>query len=222
MSSIFKLTFLVAGTTATAGLGIAASKGLFSSKGKKESISSLLSKNPSNRVIGVSEEDNWKKSWKSYKESNKDFWKLGNLVGESPDAFKSKCKERLDLKVSGVDSEEYQNFLKYCSRKTLVSDLIGERNPNKEIITTDTATDQSWVASWGSYIDDSRNKQSSGGTNIWNLSDWGTTYSQKNQVPASFIAKCKSNVSSPSHDILDPLYLDTLKFCTKDKASSHG
>ncbi|CBY93184.1 hypothetical protein HF1_11760 [Mycoplasma haemofelis str. Langford 1] len=218
MSTPLKLASLAVGTTATAGLGVAASKGLFS----KESISSLLSKDLSKRVIKDLEEDNWKKSWKSYKESQKDVWKLGNLDGEAPDAFKSKCKEQLDLKVSGVDSDEYKNFLKYCSRDTLVSDLIKENNPNREVITSDSDTDPSWVASWGIYIDDSRNQQSASGTNIWNLSDWGTNYSQKTKAPASFRTQCKSNVSSPSHDINGSLYLDTVKFCTKDKSSSRG
>ncbi|AEW45784.1 hypothetical protein MHC_04640 [Mycoplasma haemocanis str. Illinois] len=213
-------TFLLAGGTASAlGAGAIMYGDLLSPKIQKESIASFLSKNPVKRAIGTSEEEDWKKVWKMYKDSKQDIWNLGNLSGDAPTEFKNVCKEKLNLKVSGSGSEEYKDFLLFCSRDTLISDLIRENNKDRDMLEGTDASSSDWKNAWKEYSSDSRNQKTENGSNIWNLNDWKTQHSQQN-APQTFIDKCVANIKHPSHNINDLLYLDTVKFCTKNKTSS--
>ncbi|AEG73490.1 hypothetical protein MHF_1254 [Mycoplasma haemofelis Ohio2] len=207
----------LAGATATAGLGTLAVKGLPSPK-EQVSISSLLSKDPSRRVIADGESSHWTSAWTSYKNSGKDIWGLGK--GESvPDDLKTTCKNKLDSKVEGKDSEEYQSFLSYCSRYTLVSDLISENNPNKEPIPKGNGESQEWKKAWKAYVDDQRTSKTDNGDGVWKLGDWKDHHS-KDVAPTSFMGKCETNFQTLFYDLSGGLYLDTVSFCTKDKATT--
>ncbi|AEW45789.1 hypothetical protein MHC_04665 [Mycoplasma haemocanis str. Illinois] len=205
----------ITGATATAGLGILAVKGLPFSR-EKVSISSLLNNEPSRRLIADSETAYWTSAWTSYKNSGKDIWGLGQ--GETSDALKTACRNKLDLKVENKNSEEYQSYLNYCSRYTLVSDLISENNPNKEQISKGDGNSQEWKKAWKSYVDDQRTSKTDGGDGIWKLGDWKDHHS-KDTAPTSFMDKCETNFKTPFYDLKGGLYLDTAAFCTKDKVT---
>ncbi|CBY93161.1 hypothetical protein HF1_11530 [Mycoplasma haemofelis str. Langford 1] len=215
MTTAFKTSLLAAGATATAGVGAFAAKGLLP---HKELISSLISKDPSKRVIGSEEQEYWKKAWEKYKGSGKDVWKLGTLNGESPSEFKNECKNKLNSEVSDQNSSEYKDFLLYCSRDTLVSDLIRENNPNKELITSTEVTAQEWVDNWKRYLADSRTDKQ-GKDSILGLSDWSSVHSTDTKAPATLISKCSESFKTPFYDVRGALYLNVLEFCTKARST---
>ncbi|AEG73485.1 hypothetical protein MHF_1249 [Mycoplasma haemofelis Ohio2] len=219
MTTAVKTSLLAGGAAAASGIGAIAYGDLLSFQTQKEAISSLLSKDPAKRAIGTTEEEEWKKTWARYRDSKEDIWKLGDLSGDAPTEFKNACKSKLDLEVSGSDSKEYKDFLLYCSRDTLISDLIKENSKGRVLLEGTDVSSTDWQNAWKAYSEDSRNQKGESETNIWNLSDWKTQNSQQN-APQSFITKCSSNIKHPSHDIHDPLYIDTVKFCTKDKTTA--
>ncbi|AEW45759.1 hypothetical protein MHC_04515 [Mycoplasma haemocanis str. Illinois] len=215
MSLALKIPVFAAGVTASAGLGVLAING-FSLK-SEESISSLLSKDLSKRLIASDEIDYWNQSWNRYK-SNSDIWNLKKSDSSLPDIFKVTCKNKLESKVSGKDSQAYKDFLNYCARDTLVSDLIRERAPNKELLTKGNGSEDHWVSVWKLYVNDSRNSKEAKGDHIWKLSDWDSSYSSESKASSGFMDACVANVKKPY--VEGSFYEDTLKFCTKDKASS--
>ncbi|AEG73463.1 hypothetical protein MHF_1225 [Mycoplasma haemofelis Ohio2] len=215
MSPTLKIPMFLAGATATAGVGALAAKGL--SPNSEESISSLLSKDLSKRLIASDESDYWTQSWSRYKGSS-DIWNLRKSDSGVPDIFKTTCKNKLESKVSGKDSQGYKDFLAYCARDTLVSDLIKERAPNKEILTKGNGSESHWVEVWKLYINDTRNSKAVKGDHIWGIGDWDSNYSSESKASAGFMDVCVANAKKPFYDAEGALYLDTLKFCTKDKA----
>ncbi|CBY93150.1 hypothetical protein HF1_11420 [Mycoplasma haemofelis str. Langford 1] len=215
MTSTAKLPLFMAGATATAGVGALAAKDLVFPK-SQESISSLLSKDPSKRAI--LEGEDWSNSWKAYKASGKDIWALGN-GDQVPESLKTTCKNKLESKVDSKDSQGYKDFLDYCARNTLVSDLIKEHAPNKELLVKKTGTDADWVKVWKLYVESEKNQKQAGGDHTWGLSDWDKNHSILTTAPDSFMDKCVANAKESFHDVQGALYLDTLKFCTKDKAN---
>ncbi|AEW45763.1 hypothetical protein MHC_04535 [Mycoplasma haemocanis str. Illinois] len=217
MTLTAKLPLFAAGATATVGVGALAVKELAFSK-SQESIASLLSQDLSKRAI--SKDEDWSKVWSLYKSSAKDIWGLKNSGADVPESFKDACKNKLESKVGSKDSKEYQDFLTYCTRDTLMSDLIKENAPNKELLVKKTGSDADWVKSWKSYVESEKNKKQAGGDHTWGLSDWNNNYSKLDTAPDSFMDKCVANVKEPFHDIKGTLYLDTLRFCTKDKATN--
>ncbi|AEW45771.1 hypothetical protein MHC_04575 [Mycoplasma haemocanis str. Illinois] len=209
MTTSFKFVALVTGATATTGMGILAFKGFSFSKDEK-SISSLLSKDPSKRAIDITEIDYWKTAWASYKVSNKDFWNLGNGQ-DVPEGFKTACRDKLESKVSGVDSEDYQNFLSYCSRDTLISDLIKD---SKLVPLSKTEADNTdgWKKAWESYID--ANKEKLNNDDAWKVNNFKTEKDKKDKALADFRDKCETNLGSK--DISNTALFDQVKkWCTK-------
>ncbi|CBY93146.1 hypothetical protein HF1_11380 [Mycoplasma haemofelis str. Langford 1] len=216
MSPTLKIPMFLAGATATAGVGALAAKGL--SPNSEESISSLLSKDLSKRLISPDESDYWTQSWKRYKE-NSDIWNLRKSDSGVPDIFKTTCNNKLESKVSGKDSQGYKDFLAYCARDTLVSDLIKEMAPNKELIPSGSTAE--WKEAWKKYTSNSRNSKTASSDGIWKIEDWSTQHSQPD-APTSFKTKCGSKAKEPSFETTDQLYLDVLEFCTKDKTPTQA
>ncbi|CBY93242.1 hypothetical protein HF1_12340 [Mycoplasma haemofelis str. Langford 1] len=217
MSSTLKIPLFMAGATATAGIGALAAKELSSPKDEK-TISSLLATDPSKRSIADSEDEAWKQAWELYKKSKKDIWRLGEGA-DVPLSLKTTCKRKLTLKVSGKDSEGYREFLSYCTRDTLVSDLIKEHGGGRELLVKGNGSDGDWKAVWKSYGSDSRNATKTANGDIWKLGDWNSKHSEQN-APDTFMNKCIANAKEPVYEVSNQIYIDTLAFCTKAKTES--
>ncbi|CBY93239.1 hypothetical protein HF1_12310 [Mycoplasma haemofelis str. Langford 1] len=211
---------LVGGTAAAGMASAAAGYYAFSPSDKEERvISSLLSEDPSRRAIADNED--WSSAWSKYKASNKDVWDLKNSDAEVPEVFKTACKNRLESKVSGRDSEGYRDFVSYCTRDTLVSDLIKDRG--KELLDKSKGgSDAGWIKVWKDYISDDRNKSKAKDGDIWKLTGWETENSKNDKAPDVFMTACESNAKKPIYDFNNSLFLDTFKFCTKDTSVSVG
>ncbi|CBY93235.1 hypothetical protein HF1_12270 [Mycoplasma haemofelis str. Langford 1] len=210
MKSTLQTPLLIGGATVTtAGGAFIAHK--LSSPEEKKSISDFLSEDRSKRLIDDSEV--WDATWKEYKKSGEDVWKLGSEASV-PNSLKTTCKDKLNSKISGIDSKEYKDFLNYCTRDTLVSDLI--KDSGKKLLVKGSGNEAHWVAVWTAYVDDSRNKGRTKGNDIWRLNDWDSKNAQKNSAPSTFMAECESNSKKPFFDVRGALYLDTLKFCTQN------
>ncbi|AEG73471.1 hypothetical protein MHF_1233 [Mycoplasma haemofelis Ohio2] len=216
MEPILKAPMFAAGAIAAAGVGAFALKGL-SLPGSEKSIPSLISQDPSRRPIDMSEVENWKKVWQAYKDSGKDIWNIGNS-GEEPAALKVACSEKLDSRVESRDSEGYKAFEKYCSRDTLVSDLIKENASGRALIAKASGSSEEWKAAWKVYKEHVKNSNKAANKDIWGLSDWPSKSSEEN-APESFMTKCESNSKTPFHNLEGDLYIYTVAFCTKDKAA---
>ncbi|AEW45769.1 hypothetical protein MHC_04565 [Mycoplasma haemocanis str. Illinois] len=219
MGPTLKVPLLLVGAVATTGAGVFAFKE-FSLSGDRKSISSLISQDPSKRPIDINEIEHWKKAWQSYKSSGNDIWKLGNGE-EVPTELKTICSKNLESKVESRDSEDYRNFISYCSRDTLVSDLIRENASGRELIAKGAGSSEEWKAVWKQYKEHANNSDKATGKDIWKLRDWSTQNSSEN-APDSFMTKCESNAKTPFHNLEGDLYNHTVSFCTKGKSTTTG
>ncbi|CBY93158.1 hypothetical protein HF1_11500 [Mycoplasma haemofelis str. Langford 1] len=209
MTTPFKVASLAAGATATAGVGTLAFKGLSPSKEEK-SISSLLSKDHTKRAIAVDESTAWTSAWASYKASSKDSWKLGNGQ-DVPEGFKNICRDKLESKVSGTDSRDYQDFLSYCARDTLISDLLKDSKLTP-LSKTDADSSEGWKKAWEGYIE--ANKEKLNGDDAWKVKDFKTEKDKKDKALADFRDKCETHLGSK--DISNTTLFDQVKsWCTK-------
>ncbi|CBY93152.1 hypothetical protein HF1_11440 [Mycoplasma haemofelis str. Langford 1] len=203
-----RIPLFMAGATATAGVGALAVNGLPFS-GEKESISSLLSKDPTKRAIADGED--WTKAWAEYKKSAKDIWSLGS-GDDVPPTLKSECKSRLEFKVSGTNSEEYKHFLSYCTRDTLISDLLKDAQETPLSSSEGPETD-GWKKAWDSYI--KANKEKSG--DVWSVTDFQSKKNTSNEnAPEDFRKKCETHLGSKDISNTD-LFNQVKSWCTKPK-----
>ncbi|AEG73556.1 hypothetical protein MHF_1320 [Mycoplasma haemofelis Ohio2] len=192
--------------------GVAFAGGLFlinrAQDKNADTVSTLINKDFTRRLIAENEEEDWKKSWLKYKASSGDIWKLGS-GNEVPKALKDKCKSRLETKAKwGVASEVYEKFVSYCVRDTRISDLL--KDQKLVLLSKDgNGDEEGWKQSWQSYIDE--NKES---TDVWKVADFQTKKDQKDTVPEAFKTSCSSNLGSNS--IFNTLLIDQVKkWCTK-------
>ncbi|AEW45765.1 hypothetical protein MHC_04545 [Mycoplasma haemocanis str. Illinois] len=203
-----KAPLLMVGATATAGAGVLVVKGLPNFE-TKESISSFLAKDRTKRAIA--DDEDWTKSWTEYKRSAKDIWRLGSDANV-PSSFKSECKKRSESKVSGIDSDEYKNFLAYCTRDTLISDLLKD---SKETLlnSSEGAETDGWKSAWTRYINENKEK----GSDVWAVADFNSKKNNTNEnAPEDFRKKCESKLGS--NDISNTDLLNQVKsWCTKPK-----
>ncbi|AEG73549.1 hypothetical protein MHF_1313 [Mycoplasma haemofelis Ohio2] len=197
---------LVGGTTAAGMASAAAGYYAFSPSDKEErAISSLLSEDPSRRAIADNED--WSSAWSKYKASNKDVWDLKNSDANAPEVFKTACKNRLESKVSGKDSEGYRDFVSYCTRDTKVSDLI--KDAGKTVLIK-SGNEAQWKAAWERY----RLAHQGSGTDPWTIDKFSENKSKADQ-PASedFQNKCVERLDRAS--ISDVELIDEVtKWCT--------
>ncbi|AEG72605.1 hypothetical protein MHF_0326 [Mycoplasma haemofelis Ohio2] len=230
MTTAFKAasTFAAAGT-ATAG-GIYFGTDIF--KGKvvtKKTIASLLrEKHPQKRLISsssVSDLD-WKKAYKTYREGNKernkgqDIWKLDgwDRLSEVQEVdttteFISRCNSNKLVEVEGEQDPLYKQVLRYCTRDTLVKDLIFE-NTSKQLLNSASDQDTSgWTAAWEVYR--TQNKASDKGKDAWEFSDWDSK-KDKTELPADYKTKCDSKASIPAFKLDNEDYKNVLNWCTKN------
>ncbi|AEW45743.1 hypothetical protein MHC_04435 [Mycoplasma haemocanis str. Illinois] len=187
---------------------------------KGPSISELIkSKNPEKRLLDKnSSSELWKAAWKAYREANKneekdiwgiEGWKKGDAttVEEAPEAFKKGCESRIE-----GSSKLYDEVVNYCTRKTILADLVGD-DPNRKLLAkVEGGNTDAWKSAWAEYKKEGTNHNGSG-ENDWKLSDWSSVNSST-EAAGSFMDKCKSNSEKEGHDTSTLLYQKLLKYCT--------
>ncbi|CBY93169.1 hypothetical protein HF1_11610 [Mycoplasma haemofelis str. Langford 1] len=105
--------------------------------------------------------------------------------------------------VSGVSGLGYlaaKNFPSGEDNRSTISKLFSEQG--RTLLTKGNDTDQ-WNSRWSEYSKENKD--------IWNLKD-----STTGTAPNSFIEKCISNSQSKVSGIEDKLYLEVVKYCSKD------
>nr|WP_045118479.1 hypothetical protein [Mycoplasma haemocanis] len=197
---------------------------------KEELISSLLSvSHPQKRFIKASDgtDPRWKEAWKRYKKDNEskktgaDVWSLVGWIKPNsskvnndepaPDYFIQECKSRSSHKTAGTSSELYKSVLKYCTRDTLVSDLISEYGQGKRIL-SNSSSEEEWKEVWKIYRD--QNKVNSKSIDDWKFSDWGTT-KDGDTLPTDYKKKCAEMSAELAFETTDIKYLNVLSWCSK-------
>ncbi|AEW45099.1 hypothetical protein MHC_01165 [Mycoplasma haemocanis str. Illinois] len=188
---------------------------------EKKSIATLISDlRKDKRLMTKSNggsEDYWKKGWKDYLDSKKNIWNLSEWKDSSsdsdpaPTAFMDKCEALSKEEVVDESDERYSAVFNYCTRDTLVSDLISETR-GKSLLVKDTTSPSNadWLKTWGSY----KTKNNGATTDEWNIGDW-TNNKNQNNVPAAFMDKCLEKSKMKAHSFDQPEYLKVLEYCTK-------
>ncbi|AEG72573.1 hypothetical protein MHF_0291 [Mycoplasma haemofelis Ohio2] len=213
---------LVGGTTAAGGLYF--HKG--TSKPQTHLIKDLLAtKHPQKRLISKSTDGSeaaWRAVWKSYREAYKDRksnpfsltssqLKVEGAEVNAPSEFRDGCKSISLEKVVDESDERYQAILSYCTRATLVSDLISE-TAGKTLLQkgNDFASNQDWKAVWDPYKEANKGLDQ----DAWNIGNWSSNKDSTN-VPEAFVTKCEEKSKVEEYKLTQPTYLDVLKYCTK-------
>ncbi|CBY92258.1 hypothetical protein HF1_02500 [Mycoplasma haemofelis str. Langford 1] len=207
--------------TAVAG-GALAYKGL--TKPTTHSIRDLLAtKNPEKRLISKSADGSsteWKSAWKlyltSYKKDGKNPFSLnrdkpntepdGNE--NAPSEFMSKCESLSKEMVVDKEDSRYQNVLIYCTRNTLVKDLIIESG---RTLLQESGDD--WGASWKSYREANTGKGEK--QDVWQLSDWKDKQNADSPVSDDLKNKCKEKLESNAGVQVNDDYPNVVKWCSK-------
>ncbi|CBY92263.1 hypothetical protein HF1_02550 [Mycoplasma haemofelis str. Langford 1] len=187
----------------------------------------LVTKNPRKRLIAKSEDGSsaeWKAAWKlyatSYKEHNKNPFSLTlakpteTLDGSqnAPVEFMDKCESLVKERVLNEGDDKYQGVLQYCTRATLVSDLISENHPSKKVLSkTEAGSSAGWKRAWSSYKIYNTDKTKDKDT--WKLSDWESQ--SGDDAPESFKTKCEEKVKVEAFELSNEDYLNAVKWCTQ-------
>ncbi|AEW45210.1 hypothetical protein MHC_01720 [Mycoplasma haemocanis str. Illinois] len=188
-------------------------------------ISELLkSANPEKRFISAEASDQkWKDAWKKYREDhkneNKDPLSLSDWSkpnGEirndqnAPQSFLNACSSLKEEHVKGVKSYRYELASKYCTRDTIVRDLIEEEGKRTLLEKTGSSgTSDAWKAAWKTYLDDNKSESS----NLWSLNNWTTIKSQI-EAPESFMTQCETKSKESLESVK---YSEVYKYCTELK-----
>ncbi|AEG72624.1 hypothetical protein MHF_0345 [Mycoplasma haemofelis Ohio2] len=213
----------IAGTAATGGIYLGTD--LF--KDKKVEIASLLKTAYPNKRLITSKtvsDDAWKKAYKAYREANKDktkdIWSLKDWTKpqatveetNATDDFISKCNSNSKLSVVGKDDPLYKQVLAYCTRDTLVSDLISEYGKGKKLLSKDGSDqDAAWKAAWNVYK--TRNKDKGENLDPWKLNNWNTKKSG-DELPDNYKDKCVEYSKKAAYQLEDENYKNVLDWCT--------
>ncbi|CBY92285.1 hypothetical protein HF1_02770 [Mycoplasma haemofelis str. Langford 1] len=222
--AISTTTKLVTGSLASCsvvGGGVLAGSKYFGKETEKKPITTLLKeKNPEKRLIAQSStgsEAEWKEAWKSYLTSGSNVWsieegtKQPNGTDNAPTSFIQKCMENSEVKVENEQDTTYFQVLSYCTRDTLIKDLIS--GTKRLLVNSSDQDTEGWSASWSAYKSKNTNNQS--GKDKWALDDWSQKHSESN-VPESFKQKCgdKSSGKAYSQKSLVEDYSLVLEWCT--------
>ncbi|CBY92287.1 hypothetical protein HF1_02790 [Mycoplasma haemofelis str. Langford 1] len=226
MTSVAKVASgVAAASTASAG-GIYFGTDLFKSSNlpKKEKVSSLLkTTNPERRLITATElsDSNWKITWKLYRERSKnvekDIWGLDGWSKPTSDvqlentiqSFIDACSSKQDLEVVDANDDLYKQVLDFCTRETLVKDLVSETSGKTSLVGTDDSA--GWNNAWKAYKDSHSGKD---GTDTWTLTDW-TTKKEKAEAPQTFKDACSKKLETKTGDKKHVDYVNFIGWCTK-------
>ncbi|AEW45127.1 hypothetical protein MHC_01305 [Mycoplasma haemocanis str. Illinois] len=225
------MTHLAKVVSATAVIGTAVTGGIYLGtdffKDKKVEIAVLLkTSHPNKRLItskSVSD-DSWKKAYKAYREANKDkikdIWNLKDWTKPSAtvdetnatDDFISKCNSNSKLEVDGSSDPLYEQVLAYCTRDTLVSDLISEYGKGKRLLSKDGSDQEdAWKAAWNIYKTQNKDKEEN--QDPWKLSEWKNKKSG-NELPNDYKDKCVEYSQKPAYQLENENYKNVLDWCT--------
>ncbi|AEW45114.1 hypothetical protein MHC_01240 [Mycoplasma haemocanis str. Illinois] len=195
-------------------------------KSVKSSIASLIQKsNPEKRLLTSSEQPSdkaWKDAWAKYRNQNKESnpWGIAswtrvdsNVQGDinAPSDFISKCISQNSSEVLNSEDPLYKEVLDYCTRDTLIKDLI---STSKRLLVNSGSTDsEAWNTAWKAYKDKNTNNQQN--KDKWTLSDWNQKYGESS-APDSFKNKCieKSSANAYSGSSLVEDYELVSEWCT--------
>ncbi|AEW45092.1 hypothetical protein MHC_01130 [Mycoplasma haemocanis str. Illinois] len=215
---MIKVAAGVLGAGAVAAGGALAYKGLI--KSPTHSIKDLLAtKNPEKRLISKSNDGSsaeWKAAWKlyltAYKNNNQNPFFLTvakpTTIDDNqsaPSEFMSKCESLIMEQVSNEKDDKYKGVLQYCTRSTLVKDLVMESGRS---ILQDS---DDWSGSWNSYK--SANTDKGDKQDTWKLEDWNTKKSGST-VSGDLQKKCKEKLGSKVGMQVDD-YSNIVKWCSK-------
>ncbi|AEW45120.1 hypothetical protein MHC_01270 [Mycoplasma haemocanis str. Illinois] len=233
MTPVFKVTStLVAASITTAG-SIYFGTDLFREKNvvtKKTIVSLIAKKHPQKRLITSNSISDvyWKKAYRIYREENKghdkgqDSWKLDGWTRPSEVSnevdttteFISRCNSNQLVEVEGEDDFLYQQVLRYCTRDTLVKDLIEERSGKRLISSVNGQDTEAWNAAWGLYK--TSNNISGKSKDTWEFSDWDSKKGG-NDLPQDFKTKCDEKAKMPAFELENENYKNVLSWCTTNK-----
>ncbi|AEG72584.1 hypothetical protein MHF_0304 [Mycoplasma haemofelis Ohio2] len=191
----------------------------------KRSIRELIANlKKDKRIISKSEAGNskeWQEAWKLYKgdhqnsESNPfsiSSEKLKDSVSDqnAPTEFMSKCESLSSEEVLDEKDSKYQDVLKYCTRNTLVQDLVLESGRN--LI---NETNGNWSESWKSY----RAANSGKGNNqdTWKLSDWESKKNDDSTISDNLKVKCKEKLGEVSGVKSVQDFQDVVNWCSEPR-----
>ncbi|AEW45084.1 hypothetical protein MHC_01090 [Mycoplasma haemocanis str. Illinois] len=188
------------------------------------SIRDLLAvKNPEKRLISRSADGSsaeWKAAWKlylsAYQKDGKNPFSLNkekpneepNGNENAPSEFMNKCEGLSGNMVVDKEDERYKNVLSYCTRNTLIQDLIQESG---RTLLKETGDD--WSASWKSYREVNSGKEQN--QDIWKLSDWNAKKGADSSISDDLKKKCKEKLESNAGIQVDDDYQNVVKWCSK-------
>ncbi|CBY93142.1 hypothetical protein HF1_11340 [Mycoplasma haemofelis str. Langford 1] len=222
-SLLFKSLAGIGGVSAATGATIGIPK-LLEDKG--ELISELIkTKNPDKRLITSQslEDADWKKSWEDYRKANKnakngeDTFQLSDWSPITTEITSTAASQSLlnacssNSKKRAVESSQlYRDVLNYCTRDTLISDLLKEsgRTP---LLKSEAATSPEWKKAWESYRVANKDKSE----DAWKLQGFDGQKNQEGQQAwDTFMNQCETNLKSK--EISNSLLLSQVKdWCTK-------
>ncbi|AEW45742.1 hypothetical protein MHC_04430 [Mycoplasma haemocanis str. Illinois] len=196
-----------------------------------KTISSLINSQRNKRKLIKSEsgsEEAWKTAWQEYRKNFNNLdtnpFSLTWTKGDSPasenatQAFMDACEVQGTKKVKDSKSKDYELFLKYCARDTLMSDLVSENSKRKALVKKDSESeDANWKAVWEEYKKE--NKDKSNQKDHWKLNDWSTKHSE-NKVPVSFMERCDQELKRVYYDNEGDDYKKVISWCTETSPSS--
>ncbi|AEW45736.1 hypothetical protein MHC_04400 [Mycoplasma haemocanis str. Illinois] len=225
MTTLYKGIIGAVGVTSGIGLTALYKSGSFE---KQQVISSLLSSSNKDRRKLVKSssgaEDGWKQSWKEYREvfnnTGKNPFSLaltketGSVTSvNATQEFMSACESWESKKVKNIEDEDYQTFLKYCTRNTLMSDLIKE-NGRQALVKSGTETsDAKWTKVWEEYK--KHNIVKTAQSDYWKLNDWANK-NGSSTVPVSFMNRCDSELNRSYYDVHGDDYKKVVDWCTEE------
>ncbi|AEW45734.1 hypothetical protein MHC_04390 [Mycoplasma haemocanis str. Illinois] len=170
-------------------------------------------------------EDAWKKSWQAYREVFNNTGKnpfslaltkeIGSVTSvNATQEFMSACESWESKKVKNIEDEDYQTFLKYCTRNTLMSDLVSE-NLGRRVLTkgSEDSDSKGWKDAWSDYK--KKNSYVQGKQGIWDLSDWSSKYNQ-DKAPVTFMTRCDSELKREYYDVKGEDYNRVIDWCTEN------
>ncbi|CBY93127.1 hypothetical protein HF1_11190 [Mycoplasma haemofelis str. Langford 1] len=190
-----------------------------------KTISSLLDSKKRKLIKSQNgSEEAWKTAWQEYRKnfnnSNTNPFSLTLAKGTSSVAsenatqeFMEACEAQGTKKVKDTESKDYQLFLKYCTRDTLMSDLVLENSKRKALVKKDSESeDANWKAAWAEYKKENTNTANQ--MDHWKLTDWSTKNSG-DKAPVSFMDRCDKELKRAYHDTEGDDYKKVISWCTE-------
>ncbi|AEW45097.1 hypothetical protein MHC_01155 [Mycoplasma haemocanis str. Illinois] len=213
---------LVGGVTVTGGALVY--REVYKTPSKKPIYELIKTLNRDKRLISKSETGNskeWQAVWKLYKEEyqnkesnplsiNSEQLKNSTSNQDAPTEFMNKCESFSRELVLDEKNGRYQDVIKYCTRNTLVQDLVSESG--RKLI---DETNGNWSESWKSY----RAANSGKGNNqdTWQLSDWESKKNADSTISDNLKVKCKEKLGEEAGVKSVQDFQDVVNWCSESR-----